>query len=80
MTPKGTSSALQSLRFLRSIGQTFHNCEIAPGILLTVASGERSFPKLKEIKNYLCTSVPQDRLREPAVLSIGKDELHRSNC
>lgn len=39
------TSALQTLRFLKSIGQTFHNSEIALRSLLTVAMGECSFPK-----------------------------------
>ena len=50
------------------------DCEIALRLLLTipvtVASGERSFSKLKIIKNYLRTSMSQDRLCGLALLSI----------
>lgn len=72
--PKGTDTALKTLNFLKGIEGTFPNCEIALRLLLTipvtVASGERSFSKLKLIKNYLRTSVSQDRLCGLALLSI----------
>lgn len=52
----------------------FPNLSIALRILLTlpvsVASGERSFSKLKLIKNYLRTSTSQDRLNSLALISI----------
>lgn len=72
--PKGTDTALKTLRFLRGIEGTFPNSEIALRLLLTipvtVASGERSFSKLKIIKNYLRTTMSQDRLCGLALLSI----------
>lgn len=37
---------------------------------LTVASGERSFSKLKIIKNYLRSSMKQDRLSGLAIIAI----------
>nr|CAH7735715.1 unnamed protein product [Callosobruchus chinensis] len=37
---------------------------------VTVASGERSFSSLKFIKNYLCTSMIQERLNNLACISI----------
>ena len=74
MIPKGTDTALKTLRFLKGIEGTFPNCEIALRLLLTipvtVASGERSFSKLKIIKNYLRTLMSQDRLCGLALLSI----------
>uniref|UniRef100_A0AAV2KYQ8 HAT C-terminal dimerisation domain-containing protein n=1 Tax=Knipowitschia caucasica TaxID=637954 RepID=A0AAV2KYQ8_KNICA len=77
MIPKGATTALKTLRYLKSIEGTFPNCEIALRVLLTipvtVASGERSFSKLKLIKNYLRTSMSQDRLCGLALLSIEKE-------
>ena len=37
---------------------------------VTVASGERSFSKLKIIKNYLRSSMAQDRLSGLALISV----------
>ena len=37
---------------------------------VTVASAERSFSKLRLIKNYLRSTIGQDRLRHLALLSI----------
>ena len=56
---------------------SFPNFSIALRIFLTlpvtVASGERSFSKLKLIKNYLRSSMSQERLTSLALLSIEKD-------
>lgn len=41
---------------------------------VTVASNERSFSKLKLIKNYLRSTMSQERLSGLAVLSIEKEE------
>ena len=38
-----------------------------------MASGERTFSKLKLIKNYLRSSMSQERLTNLALLSIEKD-------
>ena len=55
----------------------YSNCEIALRIFLTlsvsVASNERAFSKLKIIKNYLRSSMGQDRLTKLAILSIEKE-------
>jgi Domain of unknown function (DUF4371)/hAT family C-terminal dimerisation region len=55
----------------------FPNLYIALKILLTlpvsVASGERSFSRLKLIKNYLRSTMTQDRLSGLSILSIEND-------
>jgi hypothetical protein len=42
---------------------------------VTVASAERSFSKLKLLKNYLRSSISQERLNLLATLCIEKDML-----
>ena len=44
-------------------------------ILVTVASTERSFSKLKIIKSYLRSTMSQERLSELAILSIENEIL-----
>ena len=76
---------LKILQFLalndRSTG--FPNFFIALRIFLTipvtVASGERSFSKLKLIKTYLRSNMLQDRLNSLAILSIECDEARNLN-
>ena len=55
----------------------FPNTCIALRIMLTVpvtvASGERSFSKLKLIKTYLRSTMNQERLTNLAILSIERD-------
>ena len=48
-------------------------------IPVTVASGERSFSKLKLIKTYLRSNMLQDRLNSLAILSIERDEARNLN-
>ena len=59
----------------------FPNTWIAYRILLTipvtVASGERSFSKLKLIKSYLRSTMSQERLNGLAMLSIEKDMVDK---
>ena len=74
-----TKTPLQVLQFLKSNRclELFPNTAIAIRILLTipvsVATGERSFSKLKLIKTYLRASMTQERLSALAMLSIEKD-------
>jgi hypothetical protein len=43
-------------------------------IPVTVASAERSFSKLKLIKNYLKNSISEDRLTNIAILNIEREK------
>ena len=48
-------------------------------ILVSIASAERSFSKLKLIKSYLRSTMSQQRLNELTLLSIEKDFLNEIN-
>lgn len=65
--------------FANDLMSTFPNIAIALRILLTlpvsVASGERSFSKLKIIKNYLRSTMHQQRLSNLAIVSIEHEIL-----
>lgn len=56
---------------------SFPNVNIAFRIYLSIiganAEGERSFSKLKQIKNYIRSTMNQDRLSSLAVLCIESD-------
>jgi hypothetical protein len=71
-------SALEILQFI-TIADCYPNVSIAYRILLiipvTVASAERSFSKLKLLKNYLRSTMSQERLNGLATCSIEKDIL-----
>jgi hypothetical protein len=58
---------------------TYPNVSIAYRILftmpVTVASAEKSFSKLKLLKNYLRSTMTQDRLNSLAILCIEKKLL-----
>lgn len=72
---KGTSPlhVLQKI-YSNSIGDIYANVAIALRILLTMpvttATAERSFSKLKLIKNYLRTSLSQEKMTNLAIISI----------
>lgn len=78
----GTLTPIESLDFIfeKKLEQLFPNLAIALRILLTipvtVASGERSFSKLKIIKNYLRSTIGQERLVDLARISIESDFLN----
>lgn len=61
----------------RNLENVLPNAVIALRIMLTcpvsVASGERSFSKLKIIKNYLRNSMNQERLNSLTIISIEHD-------
>ena len=70
---------LQILQFIQNfnLGDSLPNIVILLRVFLTraisVASCERSFSKLKLIKNYLRAAMSQTRLTDLAILSIERD-------
>lgn len=71
------TTALQSLSILKKLNGSFPNITIALRIMLTVpitsASAERSFSKLKLMKNYLRSTMSQTRLTGFSTISIEKE-------
>lgn len=83
LLPVKVETAVGILRFMNRIQNPFPNAFIAYRILLTipvtVASAERSFSRLKLIKNYLRSSMSQERLSSLASLSIEADTTSKIN-
>ncbi|KAM3277525.1 hypothetical protein ACQJBY_045427 [Aegilops geniculata] len=80
--PNTLMSADQIFEFVRA-ADCYPNVSIAYHILLTVpvtiASAERSFSKLKLLKNYLRSTMSQDRLNGLAMCCIEKNMLDSIN-
>ncbi|VAI92795.1 unnamed protein product [Triticum turgidum subsp. durum] len=76
--PNTLMSADQIFEFVRA-ADCYPNVSIAYRILLTVpvivASAERSFSKLNLLKNYLRSTMSQDRLNGLAMCCIEKNML-----
>jgi hypothetical protein len=76
--PDSSTSAPEILKFVMD-ADCYPNVTVAYRILLTVpvtvASAERSFSKLKLLKNYLRSTMSQERLNGLAMCSIEKDIL-----
>jgi hypothetical protein len=76
--PNGTLSAMEIFEHIRDV-DCYPNASIAYRILfillVTVASAERSFSKLKLLKNYLRSTMSQERLNGLATLCIEKKLL-----
>ncbi|KAF0769725.1 Uncharacterized protein FWK35_00022169 [Aphis craccivora] len=76
---KPNSTPLEVLQFIVNNNNFVPNVAVALRIILTmpvsVASGERSFSKLKIIKNYLRSSMNQERLSDLATISIEKEVI-----
>jgi len=74
-------NAAQAPNYIKDNAASFPNICIALRILLrmpvTVASAERSFSKLKLMKNYLRSTMSQLRLSGLAVISIEYDEVNQ---
>ncbi|XP_065854695.1 uncharacterized protein [Euphorbia lathyris] len=76
--PNELMSAIEILEFVKA-SDCYPNISIAFRILLTmpvtVASAERSFSKLKLLKNYMRSSMLQERLNGLAILCIERNML-----
>jgi hypothetical protein len=76
--PDSLMSVPKILKFVMD-ADCYPNVSVAYRILLTVpvtvASAERSFSKLKLLKNYLRSSMSQERLNGLAMCTIEKDIL-----
>ena len=76
--PDSLMSAPEILKFVMD-ADCYPNVSVAHRILLTVsvtvASAERSFSKLKLLKNYLRSTMSQERLNGLAMCTIEKDIL-----
>jgi hypothetical protein len=76
--PDRQMSAMEIFEFVREV-DNYPNVVIAYRILftmpVTVASAERSFSKLKLLKNYLRSVMSQERLNGLATLCIEKQLL-----
>ena len=77
------NSPINVLNYIKRL-ESFPNACIAFRILLiilvTVASVEISFSKLKLIKSYLRSTMSQERLSELAILPIKKEMLAKLEC
>ena len=77
--PKDTMTILKLLCYVeeKKLKEIFPNLWVALRVAatapVTVASAERSFSKLKLIKNYLRSTMTQDRLNGLAMMSINRD-------
>ncbi|CAH9100991.1 unnamed protein product [Cuscuta epithymum] len=78
--PDDKDTVIQILDFVKIMG-CYPNTTIAYRILLTVpvtvATAERSFSKLKILKNYLRSTMSQERLNGLAILSIEHNVLEK---
>jgi hypothetical protein len=76
--PDGVKSAMEIFEHVREV-DCYPNISIAYRIMftvpVTVASAERSFSKLKLLKNYLRSTMTQQRLNGLATLCIEKKLL-----
>ena len=76
--PEGTLSAMEIFKHVREL-DCYPNISIAYRILFTVpvmvASAKRSFSKLKLLKNYLRSTMSQERLNSLTTLCIKKKLL-----
>ncbi|XP_075481271.1 uncharacterized protein LOC142521982 [Primulina tabacum] len=79
--PREPNSAIDVVNYLKKMDECFPNAHIAYKILLTVpvtvASAEQSFSKLNLIKNFLRSTVSQERLNRLTMLSIEKEIIEQ---
>jgi hypothetical protein len=79
--PQEVNKPIEVLNKLRGIEDIYPNAWIVYRVFftipVTVASGEKSFSKLKMIKSYLRSTMSQERLNGLAMLSIENDFVRR---
>lgn len=79
--PQDVRKPIEVLNYLKGLDGCYPNTWISYRILLTipvtVASAERSFSKLKLIKNYLRSTMVQKRLSSLALISIEQEWLEK---
>lgn len=77
------NSVIEKYELLSNLQSTFPNIQTILQIYLTIpvsnASGERSFSCLKRVKNYLRSTISQERLTSLAILSIESESLRILN-
>lgn len=83
IVPDGIDSPIKVLTYLHDIKNPFPNLQLVYRILMTipftVASVERSFSRLIQIKTYLRTTVSQERLSSLAILSTEYNTVESIN-
>jgi hypothetical protein len=77
-SPENVLNFICKNRLMENFPNTVVTLRILLTLPITVASGERSFSKL--IKNYLRSSISQDRLVGLAMISIEYDMLTKIDC
>lgn len=79
--PENLTKPVEVLDYIKKMQVAFPNTWVTYRIILnipvTVATAERSFSKLKLIKNYLRSTMSQERLNGLAMLSIEKKMLDK---
>ena len=81
---KRMSSVSEVLALLKDVDMSTYSKLLSAVVIfvtlpVTVASAERSFSKLKLIKNYLRSSISQDRMDSLAIISIENKEAWSLN-
>ncbi|VFQ94988.1 unnamed protein product [Cuscuta campestris] len=77
------SNLIDVLKHLRELGYYQNVCiayKILLTVLVTVASAERSFSKLKLLKSYLRSTMSQERVSGLAVIAIENEILESIDC
>ena len=76
----GPIDILEYLKHVNCFPNAIIGNRILLTILVTVASIERNFSKLKFLKSYLCSTMTQARLNELALIAIENGFLEKVDC
>jgi hypothetical protein len=77
MTAKDVLNFIYNNNLIDSFPNAAISLRIYLSLPVTVASAERSFSKLKIIKNYLRSSMSQERLSNLSIIAIENEELDK---